>query len=251
MQHLLTPAGDAALAAMANRPVLLAFDFDGTLAPIAPRPELVEVPHGVSERLQRLAARTTVAVITGRSLADVQPRLGFEPKYLVGNHGAEGALGLHRLTPDWAHAVQARLAEHRSQLDAAGVTIEDKGYSLALHYRLAPDPDIAVRTIEAALDGLAESHRIFGGKCVLNVAPAGAPDKGDALLQLVREAQVSSALFVGDDVNDEPAFARAEMGWVTVRIGRDDPTSKARFYLESTGEMRAMLDRLLHLLPGP
>lgn len=86
---------------------------------------------------------------------------------------------------------------------------------------------------------------------MLNVAPAGAPDKGDALLQLVREAQVSSALFVGDDVNDEPAFARAEMGWVTVRIGRDDPTSKARFYLESTGEMRAMLDRLLHLLPGP
>lgn len=248
MQHLLSAAGEVALAAMMNRPVLLAFDFDGTLAPIAPQPHLVQVAPGVSQRLQRLCGQTVVAVITGRSLADVRPRLGFEPRFLVGNHGAEGMRGVQWLTPDWAHAVQARLGEHRERLEAAGVSIEDKGYSLALHYRLAPDPDAAVRAIETALDGLSASHRVFGGKCVLNVAPAGAPDKGDALLQLVREAQVSSALFVGDDVNDEPAFARAEPGWVTVRIGRDDPASKARFYLESTHEVEAMLDRLLQLL---
>lgn len=249
MQHLLSAAGEAALAAMMNRPVLLAFDFDGTLAPIAPQPHLVQVASGVSQRLQRLCGQTVVAVITGRSLADVRPRLGFEPRFLVGNHGAEGMRGVQRLTPDWAHAVQARLGEHRERLEAAGVSIEDKGYSLALHYRLAPDPDAAVRAIETALDGLSASHRVFGGKCVLNIAPAGAPDKGDALLQLVREAQVSSALFVGDDVNDEPAFARAEPGWVTVRIGRDAPASKARFYLESTHEVEALLDRLLLLLP--
>lgn len=250
MQHLLTAAGEAALAAMVRRPMLLAFDFDGTLAPIVARPELVEVPTGVSDRLRRLSAHTTVAVITGRSLADVQPRLGFEPRYLVGNHGAEGALKGAALAPDWSSAVHARLAEHRAPLDAAGVTVEDKGFSLALHYRLAPDPDAAVRVIEAALEGLSASHRVFGGKCVLNVAPAGAPDKGDALQQLVREAQVTSALFVGDDVNDEPAFERADPHWVTVRIGREGPPSAARFYLEATGEVEQMLERILALLPA-
>lgn len=251
MRHLLTPAGEAALATLASRPALLAFDFDGTLAPIVPRPELVEVPIGISERLRKLSHRVALAVITGRSLADVRPRLGFEPHYLVGNHGAEGALGLHTLTPDWAAAVHERLHRHAPSLAAAGVSVEDKGYSLALHYRLAPDAEQALRVIETALSGLEASHRIFGGKCVLNVAPAGAPDKGDALLQLVREAKVASAMFVGDDVNDEPAFARAEAGWVTVRIGREMPHSKARFYLESTVEMEATLERLLALLPAP
>lgn len=248
MEHLLTHAGDAALKAMATQPMLLAFDFDGTLAPIAPRPELVEVPAGVSMRLGRLCERTAVAVITGRSLADVQSRLGFEPRYLVGNHGAEGALGGAGHPPDWSHAVRARLLQHRESLAGAGVTVEDKGYSLALHYRLAPDAQVAMRVIESALDGLDQSHRIFGGKCVLNVAPASAPDKGDALLQLVHEAQVSSALFVGDDVNDEPAFARALPDWVTVRIGHDAPSSRARFYLDSTAEVELMLDRILALL---
>lgn len=250
MQHLLTAEGEAALALMAARSTLLAFDFDGTLAPIAPRPELVQVPTGVADRLHRLSKRVALAVITGRSLADVAPRLGFEPQYLVGNHGAEGALGWSAPMQDWAVAVHARLAQHAEPLATAGVTVEDKGYSLALHYRLAPDAQRAVRAIEAALDGLDASHRIFGGKCVLNVAPADAPDKGEALQQLVREAGVAGALFVGDDVNDEPAFACAQAHWVTVRIGPDGQDSKARFYLRSTDEVVAMLDRLLVLLPG-
>ena len=245
MKHLFCDEGEAALAAVMARQPMLAFDFDGTLAPIVAHPDDAHVPREVSQRLVRLAQRLPVAVITGRSLADVRGRLDFAPHYIVGNHGAEEVEGA--LPPAAAHALDSlreRIAAHADELRAHGVSLEDKDYSLALHYRQAPDPGEALLAIEQVLQGMAPGLRRFGGKCVVNVVSAGLPDKGDALAALVRRAGVAAAVFVGDDVNDEAVFVRADPDWLTVRIGRDDPLSRAMYFLDSESELAALLDRM-------
>lgn len=247
MRHLFSPAGDAAIAQlMARQHVLLAFDFDGTLAPIVARPDDARVSMAIARRLELLARRHPVAVITGRSIADVRPRLGFEPAFVVGNHGAEGL--------DWVpsgqgmEVLRARIEAQMEALTTAGVQIEDKALSLALHYRLARDRDAALCAINALIDALPADLRTFGGKCVVNVVSKAAPDKGAAALSLLRSSACDSLLFVGDDVNDEAVFELARADWLTVRIGRAQGASRAMFFLDTHAEMSALLERIQHAL---
>jgi trehalose 6-phosphate phosphatase len=90
--------------------------------------------------------------------------------------------------------------------------------------------------------------RTFGGKCVVNVVLADAPDKGDAVVSLVRRAGCGAAVFVGDDVNDEAVFARAQPNWLTVRVGRGDAQSRAEFFLSGQSEVETLLDTMLDVL---
>lgn len=248
MQHLFTSEGELALQAVMRLRPVLAFDFDGTLAPIVARPHEARVPQTVSHRLAQLAQWLPVAVITGRSVADVRPRLGFSTPYVIGNHGAEDPeVGPPSAASQALDALRHRLALQAQRLAQAGVTVEDKLYSLALHYRLAPDAGQALLVIEELLQGMEPALHRFGGKAVVNVMAAGVPDKGDALAALVRRTGAGAAFFVGDDVNDEAVFMRAEPHWLTVRIGRDDPLSRAMFFLDSDAELAMVLQRMLAL----
>lgn len=248
MRHLFKQAGRAALMTALRGRTLLAFDFDGTLAPIVARPDEARVARAVAERLARLAQRRPVAIITGRSVEDVAPRLGFEPHYIVGNHGAEDPQSAARLDMSALEAFRRRLTENEERLRGAEVDIEDKGYSVALHYRMASDRTAAQRCIEALLRDLEPGLRFFGGKCIANVVVAGAPDKADAVIALVARSHADTALFVGDDINDEAVFERAEPHWLTVRIGRDDPMSHADFFLDSHAEVATLLQLLLDVI---
>jgi len=245
MPHLLHPPGEAALAAIMRRAPLLAFDFDGTLAPIVPTPEQARISRSVSGRLRRLAECLPVAIVSGRSVADVSGRLDFEPWCVVGNHGAE--IGPEAVTESAGEldAVRGLLASRGGELTQAGVTVEDKGLSLALHYRLSRQPERARALIHDALQPVLADYRVFGGKMVENVVRAGAADKSEAMHHLVRQCRASCAVFVGDDVNDEPVFAAAPDDWLTIRVGREDPASQANFFLDSTAEVALLLDRML------
>jgi len=130
------------------------------------------------------------------------------------------------------------------------VQVEDKTYSFALHYRLAPDPGKALETIQRSLLGLDPGLQSFGGKSVINVVLSGAPDKADAVASLMRRAGCDRAVFVGDDLNDEAVFERALPNWLTVRVGRDYPQSRASFFLDGFAQMEALLDAMLGLLQG-
>lgn len=244
MIALLSPAGREAIDALLARRPLLAFDFDGTLAPIVDHPDDARVPPPVAAALRALSARRPVAVVTGRSVADVRARLGFDPAYVVGNHGAQGLPGVPQDRGAQLDALRHRLRRLAHRLQRRGVTVEDKGGSLALHYRRAPDPALALAAIDAALEGLDERLATFGGKLVMNVVPADAPDKGDAVLRLVAHAGCDCALFVGDDVNDEAVFRVAAPDWLTVRIGDDGAASQARFGLDSIDGVVALLELL-------
>lgn len=246
--HLFGPAGERALAQLMARRALLAFDFDGTLAPIVARPEDAQVPRALQRRLADLAQRLPLAVISGRSVADVRPRLGFEPAYLIGNHGAEGLAW--RPESGALQALRERLAPEQEGLRALGVQLEDKGLSLALHYRLARDREAALALIERLLQPLPAALQRFGGKCVVNVVLREAPDKGLAVQTLLHHSGCETVFFVGDDVNDEPVFERAAPHWLTVRVGAEPAGSRARFFLGAQAEMAVLLEKMQHLL-GP
>lgn len=249
MRHLFSLEGERALALVMQARPLLAFDFDGTLTPIVARPGDANLSKGVAARLGTLASRLPVAIVTGRSVADVRGRLGFEPRFIIGNHGAEdagSADGAWEL-PQALDDLRLRLREWLPALAAAGVSVEDKGQSIALHYRLSRTRDRARQLITDLLGGHDRALRVFGGKLVVNVMSSVAPDKAEAVRALVHRSGVSCAIFAGDDVNDEPVFESAPAGWLTIRIGRD-PQSKARYFLDSPGEMALLLERLVSLL---
>lgn len=250
MQDLLAIEGLRALSRLMRRRVLFAFDLDGTLAPIVDHPADARVPEAVAWRLHRLALLSPVAVVTGRSVEDARTRLGFQPHYLIGNHGAEGlgclaeSSGLARLRQRWRHSDVG--------LRSAGVVFEDKGLSLALHYRLAADPQEALRAIHAWLHPLPADLSTMGGKAVVNVLQRAAPDKADAVLRLLELSACESLLFAGDDVNDEPVFERARPDWLTVRIGSAEALSRAMYCLEEPAALTQVLDLVLqHLTLRP
>ena len=252
LRHLFSDQGRLALSTALHAQPLLAFDFDGTLAPIVARPGDARVTTQVSELLKRLGQYRPLAIVSGRSVKDVTRRLGFTARYVIGNHGAEeaGKAPVFGIAP--MKRVRARLAACADELNAEGIQVEDKRYSLALHYRLAPDPNAAIARIKALLSEMDPALRVYPGKCVFNVVAADAPDKCDAVASLVLRAGCASAVFVGDDVNDEAVFERAQPNWLTVRVGRDDPRSRAGFFLDTYAEVALFLDSMLRLLEaGP
>lgn len=252
--HLFTPPGQQALEAVMQRKPLLAFDFDGTLAPIVTRPDDARVSIGVAQRLEQLASHLPVAIVTGRRVDDVAPRLGFDPHFIIGNHGAEDPERpelppeVYVALTEKLNVLRERINAHEAGLASAGIQVEDKLHSLAFHYRLARDRDAALVTIETLLRGLDPALSTFGGKCVVNVVAADAPDKGDAVASLVARTGAGAAVFTGDDLNDESVFEKAEPHWLTVRIGRDDPLSHARFYLDTHSEVATMLQMMVATL---
>jgi trehalose 6-phosphate phosphatase len=245
MRHLFSPEGDVALATVMALQPLLAFDFDGTLAPIVARPDDARMPLALAWRLDRLARVLPLAIVSGRAVDDVRARLPFQPRYVIGSHGAEDPTVPSTVDPAALDGVRARLVEAASDLVAAEIVIEDKRHSLALHYRLAHDRERALALITTLAADLGPGVTAFGGKLVMNLVPTGAPDKAHAVSSLVARCGARSAVFVGDDVNDEPVFARAEPSWLTVKVGRDEPGSRAKFYLDGLADVASMLDRML------
>jgi len=246
MQPLMSPAGALALRSLMQRRPLLGFDFDGTLAPIVAHPPDARVAPLLSRRLSRLSARLPVAIVSGRAVDDLEQHLSFRPRWVVGDHGAE-----HPLTaPDPRHVraldpLRERLRHHAVDIEQAGVVVEDKGLSIALHYRGAPVLDLALAAMEPLLRLPRESTRIVGGKRVINITAAGAPDKADAMSALVRACGASCAFYIGDDANDESVFRRAPAHWLTVRVGRDDPHSAAAWFVESDADVATLLELMI------
>ena len=240
MTPLHSAAGRAALARLRSAHTLFAFDFDGTLAPIVIARGSAAMPAGVYESLRALAAIAPVAVISGRALADLTPRLP-DGILAVGNHGIEGAHA-----PPHAAALARtvcrnwlRQLEHMAPLGPIAVDLDDKSCSLSLHGE--PARLAASRTVVAALD---PAPVLVAGKDVLNVVPPGMPDKGDALAALIAGTGATNALYVGDDGNDEPAFARGSDRILTVRIGKAE-SSAASHWLDDSAAVGQLINSLL------
>lgn len=231
----------AALASFAHSNVLLAFDYDGTLAPIAATPERARMRRATRELLARAARLYPCVVISGRALDDVAKRLRRIPVwYLFGNHGLEPAApGTELPTPasEWARLLRRRLTRD------SGVVIEDKRYSLTIHYRNARNRAEAIAAIDRAIADL-PGVRALGGSEAVSLLPSGGANKGVALRQACRLFACDTAIYVGDDATDEDAFGSSyPEQLLTIRIGTADP-SRARYHLASQED----IDELLRIL---
>lgn len=232
--------------------MLCAFDFDGTLAPIVKDPACACIPAPVLRRLVVLAEHARVAVISGRSLEDVGARVDFLPEFVVGNHGIEGVPGWENraeqhqaLCLEWERQLTMALSE-RPQF-GSGIWIENKTCTLSVHYRLARDRAEAESRLPDLFSTLSPPAQVMAGKCVFNLLPPGAPDKGMALARLCEVSGAPSAIYIGDDVTDEDVFRVRRDDWLTVRIERAG-NSMAEFYLHHRLDMVQLLDLLIKQL---
>lgn len=250
MKYLFSAAGRAALHAFVTQATLFAFDLDGTLAPIVDDPADITIPDKVRHALIQLDGMAPVAVITGRSRADALAHLGFTPRFLVGNHGAEGLPGQEG--QDWRFLDQVavwdqQLTELLSPEIRSSILFENKGETLSLHYRHAACPDDVHAALLAAIALLVPAPRRVGGKFVENLIPQGAPHKGDALLCIMKQLECRRAVFVGDDETDEDVFRLADDSIFGIRIGKDNE-SAAGSYLLSQSEIVPLLDEIITVL---
>jgi len=245
MSPLLRPPNQALLAALAQSRALLAFDFDGTLAPIVADPADARLGARTRPLFGTLCKLYPCAVISGRARADVQRKLRYAAvAFVVGNHGLEPSSARARARRE-ALDVKGWLLPHAQAWK--GVALEDKGVSLSLHYRAARNKQAARRALLRALEDAPRDVRVVPGKQVLNVLPARSPDKGQALERLRVRVGATRTLYVGDDVTDEDVFRRRDIpGLVTVRIGKAKH-SAARYFLRNQSEIDALMRKLIEL----
>ncbi len=231
------------LRAVAASGALLAFDYDGTLAPLSNDPAASRMRPETAELLRSLAHASPVAVITGRSVHDVSLRLEEIPMLaVVGNHGAEPSPFAKRAAREVA-AWMPMLTELVASLP--DVVIENKVMSVSVHYWHAAHPGVVLAAIEALVPTLPHRVSVVHSIGLVNLVPRGAPDKGGAMMSLVSAHGLPGALFVGDELTDESAFLRlAETSGIGVRVGRWSGTA-ATFHIESQVDIDALLTELL------
>jgi trehalose 6-phosphate phosphatase len=222
-------------------------DVDGTLLDIAPTPGGAVVPDGLRSSLERLSerARGAVALISGRTLAEID-RL-FAPLRLsaAGGHGAEirpdpAGETLPPAIPGLDPQLKEQIASRAGKI--AGVLIEDKGYSLALHYRAVPQARPQLETLlENALQG-SKGIEVLQGKAILEVKPTGY-NKGTAVRELMKYDPFASRMpiYTGDDLTDQNAFAALpEFGGWGISVGHSIPGADAS--LKSPAEVRRWVE---------
>jgi trehalose 6-phosphate phosphatase len=228
----------------------LFLDVDGTLLPIARHPDAVRVPPGLLVQLDRLFSRFggALALISGRSIADLDGL--FAPLRLpsAGIHGLEHRAAGSVVQRQDTNALLAALRPPLADFVRAhsGLILEDKGQSLALHFRNAPDCELDAETllhslIEASGSGL----ELKRGKMVLEAIPGNA-DKGTAIAAFMQEPPFAGRrpVFVGDDVTDEDGFAMVNaMGGLSIRVGHGDVPTYARHRLPDEAAVIAWLGR--------
>lgn len=248
MESIFSPAGRKAVSKLATSRTLYGFDFDGTLTPYFTDPDAVFTPPDIAVLMKALCRQAKVAVVTGRALESLGPKLKFRPHYQIGNHGvdglasARGKLGKARAVSEaWLKGIRA--AEKRGDYPQ-GVWMEDKVFSLTFHYRSSRNTTRARRAIDKAVAGLSPRPRIVLGKYVCNLLPPGLPHKGHAMRELMKKSKSRNVFFLGDDVTDEDVFRGAPASWLTVRVGYK-ANSAARFYVPRFADVPRFLKLLL------
>ena len=251
MIPLFSDQGRAQLNRIIRPGVLCAFDFDGTLCPFRGY-ENALLPDEVRQRLLRLQSMTPVAILTGRGMADIRTRMAFKPDYLVANHGSEGIPGrekdsdrFRKSVDCWDDALKTALAD-TAQYDR-GITLDNKRYTLAVHYRAAADHETTEKQLLKLFEKVAPTARVLPGKCVYNLIPQGSPNKGDALVELMKIAGSKTALFAGDDETDENVFRLDNPDILTIHVEKEE-ASRAQFYLETQEDIVTLLDVIIETL---
>jgi trehalose 6-phosphate phosphatase len=249
--HALSKEGRSALRTLATQSILYGFDFDGTLARISADRERVMLSRSMQEWLMELSKRAPCAIISGRSLPDLLPRIGTAVPHMVGNHGLESPLTdpsvLNRaeaICLGWMQAVNAELSQ---LLTDQGVQVENKRYTLTFHYRGAKDPAHVHLALPLLLNRLTPLPRLTFGHACINALPPGHQGKGAAALALMRRLRQAGLFYIGDDGADEEVFESPDGLALGIRVGKQ-ADSRAQFYVDHQGQVEDVIRFLVHRL---
>ena len=222
-------------------------DIDGTMLEYAPHPQQVRVGAELLEDLERLHAATggAVALISGRSVEDIDKLFAPLAFPAAGQHGTERrtASGLvHVHTPPLEGLRRAAADIVQLTASHAGLVFENKGMTLALHYRLVPGlRTLAEREMRAIGASLGEAFELQTGKFVVEIKPSG-KDKGSAIAEFAAEPPFEGRrpVFIGDDLTDEPGFEVVNrLGGHSVKVGPG--ITRARWHLFDAAAVRGWL----------
>ena len=246
--------------------IFLFLDYDGTLTSIVDTPEQAIIPKNTKEILKALSENNQcrVAIISGRALDDIKARVGLDGLVYVGNHGLEiydDKLSFRWMMPphfkETITEIKNRLKEVFAKTE--GVLIEDKEFTLSLHYRMVHVEDAVIKSM---FDKVINPYQakgeitIMAGKKVFEVRPAKGGRKGKIVMGLFLRERLATndmniiPIYIGDDVTDEDAFKEmVNKKGVTIRVGKND-ASLAHYYVNDAEEVTKLLEMILKLKKG-
>ncbi len=234
--------------------LFLFLDYDGTLTPIAPRPDMALCPSEVKRLLEALRDLPGVspAIISGRSLEDVRGKVGVSDIIYVGNHGLEieTPVGKHKkILPPVRKTELKRITQNlqNSLQGIPGILFEEKGPILSVHYRNVPSEFSAQvrQVVEAEIREWKNRWETISGKMVLEIRPKTDLNKGTAVRELIKifPSPGLFPIYLGDDQTDEDAFRVMKKQGISVYVGPGASLSQADFYLQNPDEVREFLFR--------
>lgn len=243
--------------------IYLFLDYDGTLSPIAQAPDKAVMSDRTKDLLYKLSKRPNckIAIVSGRALNDISRRVGLKNIVYVGNHGFEIKGPKIKFKVPVSSKYRRAIEDIKSRLEKnllpfKGVSIEDKGFCLAVHYRLADEKDVpAIESefyVSTFLDEFRNNIQVRSGKMLREIRPPMLWDKGVAVLwllarqsSLIRDKKMEVLpVYIGDDVTDEDAFQALRNRGLTIFVGKPKST-KARFYVKNTAEVIRFLETIL------
>ncbi len=240
-------------------PFGLITDVDGTISKIAPTPQRASISPLCRQYLLKLSGQLDlVAAISGRPLNQVRKMVGVDSMVYIGNHGLErwreGRIESKDSILDYSGIIKSVIKELTPLISREGISIEDKGITATIHYRLSPEPELAERKILNTLNGSTQtkSLRITSGKMSFNLLPPIEADKGTATMDLIKEYNLKGGIYLGDDYTDIDAFRaihtacheRDFQGLAIGIIGSETPENletEADFTLNGVGDVELLL----------
>lgn len=237
-----------------KKPVFF-LDYDGTLTPIVQRPELAVISGDMKDVLKRLSEKYTTTIVSGRMRQDVEKLVGIKGLTYAGSHGFDIiGPGISMIEPRAKETIPliTKIIKHLSnELSAIpGILIEEKKFSVAVHYRLVDERYLA--KIKDLVDKIIQNNtslRLMSGKKVFEILPRIDWDKGQAVRWIMQALGISwsdvSVVYIGDDTTDEDVFRVVRRRGIGILVSDKPKESAADFQLSSPEEVKKLFREII------